>query len=251
MLELRLTMILGATMSDVPNKARARIISFSGIDGAGKTTQIATLYSSLENSGRTVQLVSFWDDVATLKWVREDVGHKIFKGDKGIGTPEIPIHRKDKNVRSPLMSLVRMALYLVDAISLRKIVKGALRSEADVVIFDRYMYDELANLNMGNAVTRLYQRGIMRLVPRPEISFILDANPVEAFARKPEYPLEFLHSNRNAYLALSKILGGMTVIPVMPIDKAKAEIEQFVFRKPFDRDLQNPRADPAVTEQIS
>ena len=208
-------------------------MSFSGIDGAGKSTQIANLSASLQEAGCKVQLITFWDDVATLKGIREDVGHKVFKGDKGVGTPEAPIQRRDKNVRSPLMTLVRMAIYVADAVSLRVKSRAAMRSKADVVIFDRYIYDELANLNLRSAATRAYVRGVMKLVPRPDVGFVLDADPEQAFARKPEYPLEFLHSNRNAYLRLNDVLGGITVIPPLPIEDAKAEVVRYVFDQAF------------------
>ena len=108
-----------------------------------------------------------------------------------------------------------------------------MRSGADVVIFDRYIYDELANLNLRSAAIRAYVRGVMKLVPRPDAGFVLDADPDQAFARKPEYPLEFLHSNRNAYLSLNDVLGGITVIPPLPIVEAKAEVLRHVFTEAF------------------
>ncbi len=169
-------------------------------------------------------LITFWDDVARLKRIREGAGHKLFKGDAGVGSPETPIERKDKNVRSPLMTLVRLGLYLVDAFSLRKIMNKALRFNADVVIFDRFLWDELANLDLRSSGMRLYIRGVAKLVPWPRISFILDADPEQARARKPEYPLEWLRVNRNAYLALSRVLGGFTIIPPLPILLAKAKV---------------------------
>ncbi len=202
------------------------LISFSGIDGAGKSTQIENLSTRFRAADRRVLLITFWDDVATLKSLREDIGHKVFKGDKGVGTPETPIHRRDKNVRSPVMTMVRLAIYLFDALSLRKAVRGALRSGADVVIFDRYIYDEFANLDLQSAAARLYVLGIMKLVPRPTLSFVLDADPVQAHARKPEYPLEFLHSNRESYLRLSRILTDINVIPPMPLKSAQAEVAE-------------------------
>lgn len=206
--------------------APARLISFSGIDGAGKSTQIAQLRASLEALQQEVKIVTFWDDVAVLKRLREDAGHRVFKGDKGVGTPEAPIARRDKNVRSPAMTLIRLGIYLLDAISLRRMARRALRSGADVVIFDRYLYDELANLNLARRAIRAYVRALTRLVPRPHAALILDADPVVARARKPEYPLDFLHQCRNSYLRLSEILGSLTVIAPGAVQTVKREVER-------------------------
>lgn len=199
-------------------------VSFSGIDGAGKSTQIGALRARAAEMGLQVRVIAFWDEVAALTGIREGAGHTLFGGEKGVGTPEAPVNRRDKNVQSWPMSCVRLGLYLLDAFSLRRAKKRALRSGADLVIFDRYMYDELANLNLRNPLMRAYVRWTMRLVPRPQVSYLLDADPVAARARKPEYPLEFLHANRQRYLELSRLIGGMTVIAPMAMEDAKQEV---------------------------
>lgn len=201
-----------------------RFVSFSGMDGAGKSTQIENLRRKLMEAGLRVSVVTFWDDVARLKDLREASGHKLFKGDKGIGSPEAPINRRDKNVRSWPMTLVRYFLYLVDSVSLRLVVKKALKSDSDFVIFDRYAYDELANLNLHSPVARLYARFIMKIVPRPHVSYVLDADPVQARARKPEYPVEFLVFCRQSYLSLKELLGGIRVIPAMAVQDVACEV---------------------------
>jgi hypothetical protein len=55
------------------------------------------------------------------------------------------------------------------------------------------------------------------------VSFVLDADPEAARARKPEYPLEFLRINRNAYLNLGRMLK-LAVIPLGDIETIHEEV---------------------------
>ena len=212
------------TMPRSDSVQRPKLVSFSGVDGAGKSTQIAALCDAIDAGGGRYHVIRFWDDVARLHRFREAAATGIFKSERGVGAPGAPVNRRDKNVRSPLMTCVRLGLYLVDALSLRMTIGKALRSNYDVVVFDRFIYDELANLNLKNRAVRIYVRLIMALVRRPDISYLLDADPVAARARKPEYPLDFLYSNREAYLTLSRLIGRVTVIDAMPVEEVKREI---------------------------
>jgi thymidylate kinase len=204
-------------------------VSFSGIDGAGKTTQINYLCEHLRKDGISFHVVSFWDQVATLKLVREFSSHALFKGDQGVGTPDRPLNRRDKNVESWYMTAVRLFLYLLDALSLHRAVAKLRRCDADVALFDRYIYDELANLSSHRAV-RTYMRVLLRITPRPEIAFLLDADPAKARERKPEYPLDFLDRSRASYLALSRSVPMTVVFPSSPAEVA-ARIAQGVSAK--------------------
>jgi thymidylate kinase len=206
-------MNLGKTGSVGSTERRgAPTVSFSGVDGAGKSTQIEALRSYLEVRGVRVRILRFWDDIATMAPLREQAGHRVFGGEKGIGAPGAPVKRRDKNVRGWLMTGLRLLIYFLDALSLRRVYRSVVRSGVDFVIFDRYMYDELANLDLDRGGMKTYARAILRLVPQPGVSFVLDADPEAARARKPEYPLEFLRFNRNAYLNLGRMLG-LAVVP--------------------------------------
>ena len=206
---------------------RPKIVSFSGIDGAGKSTQIEALCAAIRAVGMRVRVVRFWDEVASLVGFRQSASVGIFKSDAGVGAPGAPVMRRDKNVRSGFMTCIRLCLYGMDAFSLRAFIAKALRSDDDVVVFDRFIYDELANLNLRNPAVRIYIRVILAFVPKPDNIYVLDADPSDARARKPEYPLEFLRTSRKAYLALSVLIGGVHVIDPMPIEEVKREIMKY------------------------
>lgn len=203
---------------------RPLLISFSGLDGSGKSTQIENLRERLSAADLKVKQLAFWDDVVVMTRYREGFVHKVYKSEKGIGAPEKPVNRRDKNVRAWYLTIARHALYVLDALHLRKVVNSALESGADVVIVDRYIYDELANLPMERPATRAFVSFIESIVPLPDIAYLLDADPEAAHARKPEYPVDFMHKCRAAYYRLAGLLGTMTVIPALPLLEAKQAV---------------------------
>ena len=207
------------------------LVSFSGVDGSGKSTQISNLRSALHAAGLKSELLAFWDNVVVGVKYREGFVHKVYKSERGIGAPGKPVNRRDKNMRGWHLSIARHFLYLLDAIHLRSVVARAKKSGADVVILDRYIYDELSNLNLSNSLSRAFIRGVHAFVPRPEIAYLLDADPVAAYARKPEYPVDFMKKCRRAYFDLAAILQSMTVIPALPLAEAKAAVLRAAERK--------------------
>jgi thymidylate kinase len=203
---------------------RPILVSFSGLDGSGKTTQIENLRSVLAARGYSTQLLAFWDNVVVLSRYREGFVHKVYGSERGVGEPGKPVQRRDKNVRRWYLGLARHLLYFLDAVHLARVVRRARRSGADVIIIDRYVYDEWANLPLRNPLTRAYIRAVNLLVPRPDVAYLLDADPVAACARKPEYPVEFMQKCRVAYKQLAMMLGTITMVPAVDLPLAQQHV---------------------------
>ena len=202
------------------------LISFSGVDGSGKSTQIENLRATIEASGLSSRLLAFWDNVVVGVKYREGFVHKVYKSERGIGAPGKPVDRRDKNMRGWYLTLARHLLYLLDAINLCRVVAREKKTGADVVILDRYIYDELSNLNLRNPLSRTFVRFVHAFVPKPNIAYLLDADPGTAHERKPEYPLEFTEECCRAYVELANLLGTLTIIPASSLPEAKAAVLQ-------------------------
>jgi thymidylate kinase len=202
--------------SQKATRAEPVLISFSGIDGAGKSTQIAKLVAYLSEANLSVTQLAFWDNVVAFPSLRAGFSHKFLHSDGAIGSPDKPARRNDKNTQKWYLTIARSALFLTDAINLRLVFKKVKKQPVDVIVFDRFIYDQLATLPLHRSWARAYARVLVGIAPKPDVAYLLDAIPEAALARKPEYPLAFLHQYRNTYLRLREIAGLTLIDPLSP-----------------------------------
>lgn len=207
-----------------PRLARSLLVTFSGVDGSGKTTQIENLHRLVLDLGLRARVIAFWNDIVVGTSVREGFVHTVFRSERGVGRPGHPVQRRDKNVQAWYLTLARHFLYFIDALRARRVIRRALRG-VDVLIVDRYLYDEYASLSLDSAVSRVFVHTLSEIAPRPNLALLLDADPAAARERKPEYPVDFMQRCRANYWRLNSMLQGLTVIPDLPLPQATAAVE--------------------------
>jgi len=220
------------------------LITFSGIDGAGKTTQIEMLRTYLTRAGIPFQQLAFWDDVVLFRSARTAFSRTVLQSDGAVGSPEHPAHRHDKNAQSWALQIGRSILHVLDVWNLRRVVREVRMKGEGVIIFDRYIYDQLAALPVDHWLGRAYARALLGLAPKPDLCYLLDAVPEVARARKPEYPLDFIQKYRNSYLELRKI-AELQLIAASDIEDVHLAIVDR-FTKAFANVSQQAQIDSAV-----
>lgn len=207
---------------------RPFLISFSGIDGAGKTTQIQLLTAYLENMGVRVLRLSFWDDVAVWPRLRSRVGQQAASFYQRKQPQRTFGPRNYKHIRKQYLTVARACLAALDALRLRHLLRIRRLRTADVIIFDRYLYDQLANIYSPSWAAKTCMRSIRKLARRPDLAVFLDASPTEAHARKPEYPLDFVYENRRAFLGLQTLFPELIAVPASNVEDLAGKIQALI-----------------------
>lgn len=101
-------------------------------------------------------------------------------------------------------SWVRVAYYACDYVAAWPLI-ALHRSRGALILFDRYFYDFIVDpLRMRvHPATRLPRR-LSHVVPGPDKVIVLECDPVVAYARKAELPVDEAARQRSAYRDLSK-----------------------------------------------
>jgi len=199
---------LGATQ-----EARdAVLITFSGLDGAGKSTLIEFLQGALEQRRRRVVVLHLNDQVgvfAFLRWMRDrsrgQPSNRIAPGtpdpksQKLQCPPARGLRGVSERVRTAVLwnQALRRVLYPIDLLVFLCYRAYLEQFRGRVLIMDRYFYDTLVDVTNGR--DRLWTRLLERLTPRPTVPVFLDITPEESFRRKQEFSIEYLRRRSDAY----------------------------------------------------
>lgn len=177
------------------------ILTFSGVDGAGKSTVISAIKSLLESKYRK-QVVVLRHRPSLLPILSAWV-HGREKAEK-MTTERLP---RTGNNKSQWKSLFRFGYYLSDYllgqmyVYLKYIVRGK------VVLYDRYYFDFISDAKRSNLVLNpRIPKALYFLIHKPELNVFLYAPAFEILKRKQEIPAQEIEELTRSYQELFSYL---------------------------------------------
>ena len=169
-----------------------KLITISGVDGSGKSTQLEMLRTRLGRESREVfyfHAIEFSLANAIARFLR---GERSF----------VPGKEQASTRASWLSIQLRKLFLLIDIYRFRDLARKLRWADFDYILSDRYFYDSIINieyLNGGKSSWCL--RFIERCIPLPDQAFYLEVNPEEVLRRDrvPEQGLDYLETKMRLF----------------------------------------------------
>lgn len=181
---------------------RPIIISLSGVDGSGKTTEASFLYQSLKKAGKNVKVIH-------------------------IGTT--PLIKQNLEKKWLVFNLIEYIIFIKDAL---QIIFFLIRNiNFDVIIFDRYIFDTLvktAYKQHQGTINSLLLSFSLTLIPKPNISFLLITSPEISNKRDLDHSAEY---HKKKYFLYRNLLQRVPSVIRIETGKNKEEVAEIIEAK--------------------
>lgn len=229
-----------------PRPRRTLVVAFSGLDGAGKSSQARTLHDSLERLGVPTAVV--WSPLGgnlTLDLIAVP-GRRLLRAagktrrERANSSPTGAVMSDPDGARSigaagrAVTTAWATLVLLLNALSQRRAVLRH-AGRARVVVFDRYALDSIvrARFLYGSSGGSWLQRWIVRRVaPRAGAAFLLEVSAETAWARKSDdWMLEQLARQADIYRVERDRFPVHPVDAEAPAEQIAAEIGAIVWRR--------------------
>jgi thymidylate kinase len=208
------------------------LITFSGLDGAGKSTLIERLRTALEQRNRRVTVFHIHDHVgvyASLRALRDRLRPPAPTNGRG----RVPAGRLTalyRQIRHAALwnKPLRRLIYPLDLLVFLgyRLYVEALRGR--VLVMDRYFYDTLVDVAGGSWG---WLRLLQEITPTPDLAVFLEVTPEESFARKGEYSIPYLRGREAAYRQVFSWVPAAVALPNRDVDETARILERLAVER--------------------
>jgi thymidylate kinase len=164
------------------------LITLSGTHGSGKSTNAGKCYYLLNKAGYRFSYLRHQDLLDPFGFIVRRAARILHTS-----TEELEMLRPTR----VLWSLYLLYIYcpiLISGIALRKLLGYS-------TVCDRYVYDLIVAFGDNN-MSVPSESLLLRLIPRPNASFVMDAPEQRILADRPEHTAEFIRKEKWLYLKL-------------------------------------------------
>jgi thymidylate kinase len=223
------------------------LITFSGLDGAGKSTLIGHLKSVLEKRDRRVTVLHMNEDVGLYAYARglRDSLLGLVRARRPVPAAAgvVPVANQDhaaeapqrrgllRGVRDGILwnKPLRRFIYLIDLVLFFFYRLYVEKIRKRVFIMDRYFYDTLVDVSAGKKSP--WVRLLSLITPTPSVAIFLDITPEESYARKGEYTVEYLRRRWAGYHTVFAWVRDAVVLPNDDLDSTLRTVERAVLER--------------------
>ena len=212
------------------------LITFSGLDGSGKSTHVARTADYLSRRGYRVGVlpaarISAGGILVVASHILQRLTPRARQVKKQ-GTSAQPRCRTyaagpavRPGWRQRAVSLTRLIVYPLDCLALFLWIRLLHWRGYTAVVCDRYIYDKMANLPAPNgSLGRL----MCRLAPKPRVAFLIDTLPEVARRRREEHDASYYAVKYAGYRQLISTRRELTSIPSTTIEETQEAVERVV-----------------------
>ncbi len=160
------------------------LVTFSGLDGCGKTTQLDLLEAALRADGYRVRRVwSRGGYTEGVLWLKATARRLLGRRAPSPG----PSAARSQALGRPWVRDVWLTVALLDLMRLYGVELRVAALRGDAVLCDRYLWDSLVDFEVNFPGSRVSERLLWRVLVavsrRPDAAFFLEVDPAEGERR--------------------------------------------------------------------
>lgn len=209
------------------------LITFSGLDGSGKSTHVACTADYLSRRGyRAVALPTARISAGGIPVVASHILRRLSPTMRQAKKHTTSAQSQQRAYavgpavrpgwRQRAVSLTRLIVYPLDCLALLLSIRVLHWLGYTAVVCDRYVYDKMANLpKPSGALGRL----MCRLAPRPDVAFLIDTLPEVARRRREEHDAGYYVAKYAGYRRLISTGCELTSIRSTTIQETQEAVE--------------------------
>ncbi|MCP5094131.1 MAG: hypothetical protein GY943_01120 [Chloroflexi bacterium] len=192
------------------------LITFSGLDGAGKSTQVKFVVDWLQQRGIQTRFLH----LTQWTWVYK-IGERL--GGKGAERNETGVSPSPPSLPTKLL---RQIISLIDLLRF-KLMWWRLKRNTGFLLCDRYFYDLGINALYRQTMSIKTVNFMWKHAPVPDIAFFLDVLPDVAETREGEHASDY-YVQKHRLFREAMPAWQMVMLPPKPIAQTQSQIAQIL-----------------------